>query len=119
WLEDVMISYNDVAVHFLRQAIDFDGLIIYEPTSETIDYDIINAIKNSSDMFLPRSTYKTQLLLMESVYQAVRNGEIPAENIHRTVDRILSFKQKINRETPEINRDDYYELFSVLLIKHM
>src|SRR5699024_3705206 len=76
-LEAVMTSNIDEAVPFLREAVHFDGLIIYEHTNETINNNIINAIKSGSYMILPRSTYKTQLQLMESVYQAVRNGEIP------------------------------------------
>src|SRR5699024_3057784 len=97
----------------------FDGLIIYEPTNETINNNIINAIKNGSDMILPRSPYKTQLQLMESVYQAVRNGEIPEENIHRAVDRLLSFKQKDYRDPPAFNRDDFLEPFSVRVMKQL
>src|SRR5699024_4507312 len=97
----------DEAVPFLRETVHFDGLIIYEPTNETINNNIINAIKNGSDMILPRSPYKTQLQLMESVYRAVRNGEIPEENIHRTLYRIISFKQKVYMLTPWFSRNNF------------
>ena len=118
-LEAVMTSNIDEAVPFLREAVHFDGLIIYEPTNEAINNNIINAIKNGSDMILPRSPYKTQLQLMESVYQAVQNGEIPEENIHRAVDRILTIKQKVYSETPAFNRDDFLEPFSVRFMKQL
>src|SRR5699024_5748131 len=118
-LEAVMTSNIDEAVPFLREAVHFDGLIIYEPTNETKDNNIINAIKNGTDMILPRSPYKTQLQLMESVYQAVRNGEIPEENSHRAVYRILSIKRKVYREIPTFNRDDFLEPFSVRFMKQL
>src|SRR5699024_5108472 len=51
-LEAVMTSNIDEAVPFLRETVHFDGLIIYEPTNETINNNIINAIKNGSDMIL-------------------------------------------------------------------
>jgi len=118
-LQAVMTSNIDEAVPFLREAVHFDGLIIYEPTNEAVNNNIINAIKNGSDMILPRSPYKTQLQLMESVYQAVQNGEIPEENIHRAVDRILTIKQKVYSETPAFNRDDFLEPFSVRFMKQL
>src|SRR5699024_11640072 len=49
-LEAVMTCNIDEAVPFLREAVHFDGLIIYEPTNETKDNNIINAIKNGSDI---------------------------------------------------------------------
>src|SRR5699024_1598021 len=118
-LQAVMTSNIDEAVPFLREAVHFDGLIIYDPTNEAINNNIINAINKCSDMILPRSPYKTQLQLMESVYQAVQNGEIPEENIHRAVDRILTIKQKVYSETPAFNRDDFLEPFSVRFMKQL
>src|SRR5699024_5720765 len=117
--EAVMTSIIDKAVPYLREAVHFAGLILYEPTYATINNKNTTAIKNESDMILPRSPYKTQLQLMESVYQVVRNGEIAEENIHRAVDRILSFKQKVYRETPAFNRDDFLEPFSVRFMKQL
>src|SRR5699024_11446292 len=89
-LEAVMTSNIDEAVPFLRETVHFDGLIIYEPTNETINNNIINAIKNGYDMILPRRPYKTQLQLMKSVYHAVRDGEINVETINRELYRIVS-----------------------------
>src|SRR5699024_12243667 len=73
-LEVVMTSNIDEAVPFLREAVHFDGLIIYEPTNETINNNSINAIKNASDMILPRSPYKTKLKHMASVSRVQRTG---------------------------------------------
>src|SRR5699024_10753843 len=104
---------------FLREAVHFFGQTIYEPTSQAIYNNIINLLKNSSDIIVPRSLYKKQLQRMETVDQAVRNSEIPGENIHRAVDRDLGFTQKVYRETRAVNRDDFLEPFSVRFMKQL
>lgn len=119
-LKAIVTSNINVAVPFLRETAHFDGLLFYEAINDdNLSNNALHAIQNGCDMILLKCTNKTQLRLMETVYQAVRDGDIPEEKIDLAVDRIVAMKQKYHMETPDFDRDIFLDPFAVRFMKQL
>lgn len=90
-VEDIMEAQS-----YLREELDYTGLIIMDATTNTADIEnnVISAINNGADIILLHETYKSQMKVIDAVLKAVKEGIISEEKIEKAVNRILETKSK-------------------------
>jgi len=88
-----------VVTELLRQKLGFQGLIITDDLEMgaiverySVPAAAVMALKAGADILLFRYNHDYQAQAIDAILEAVRSGEIPAERIEQSVERILQVK---------------------------
>ncbi|MFJ7729681.1 beta-N-acetylhexosaminidase [Neobacillus sp. NPDC097160] len=102
-----------VVTDLLRNTLHFNGVVITDDlTMGAIlkNYDIgeaaVKAIKAGNDIVLVCHGYENKIRVINSIQNAVKEGDITEKQINESVYRILKLKEKYHLNDKEINKVD-------------
>ena len=97
--EKVPASISKNVLHYLRNKIDFNGVIISDDMvmGGVKRFSAFEACKRGVlagiNMFIYRNADEKTVNLIEQLIQAVKSGEIPEEKVNESIDFILNLKK--------------------------
>ncbi len=103
-------SLSPPAIKLLREELDFEGVIVSDDLSmagasggESPSEATVAAVKAGVDLIIVSSPAQDQADAYEAVLAAVESGEIPREQIERSVNRIVQTKRDYLSSEQNVN----------------